>query len=81
MESMFDLLAVALFIAAAGMFFLRFRHEDPPLAPYLLISLACAAGNWLGESGHPAPAIALLIGGAFLLLHIASLPYPDEGRD
>lgn len=78
MESMFDLLSVALFIAAAGMFFLRFRHEDTPLAPYILISLACAAGNWLGNQGSAAPAVALLIAGAFLLLHLASLPYTEE---
>jgi hypothetical protein len=78
METMFDLLSVALFIATAGMFFLRFRHEDPPLAPYILISLACAVGNWLGNDGAYAVAIAVLIAGAFLLLHLASLPYPEE---
>lgn len=80
MESMFDLLSVALFIATAGMFFLRFRHEDPPLGPYVLISLACAAGNWLGNDGHAAIAVGILIAGAFLLLHLASLPYPEEGE-
>lgn len=78
MSSMFDLMSTALFMAAAGMFFLRLRHEDPPLAPYVLIALACAAGNWLGEDGSPAAGVGLLIAGAFLLLHIASQPYPDE---
>jgi hypothetical protein len=79
MDSMFDLLAVALFIATAGMFFLRFRHEDPPLGPYALISFACAVGNWLGNDGQAALAVGVLISGAFLLLHLASLPYPEEG--
>jgi hypothetical protein len=79
--SIFDILSVTLFVAAAGMFFIRFRHEDPPLMPYVLISLACAAGNWLGEEGHAAVAVGILIAGAFLLLHIASLPYPEEGED
>jgi hypothetical protein len=60
------------------MFFLRLRNEDPALAPYVAISLACAAGNWLGNSGSSLMAIALLIAGAFLLLHLASQPYPDE---
>lgn len=78
MDTMFDLLAVALFIACAGMFFLRFRHEDPPLTPYVLISLACAIGNWLGNEGHAAFAVGIMIAGAFLLLHLASLPYPEE---
>lgn len=79
LESLFDFLAVSLFIATAGMFFLRFRHEDPPLAPYLVISLSCAFGNWVGEEISPALGIALLIAGAFLLMHLASLPYPEEG--
>jgi hypothetical protein len=78
METMFDFLAVALFMAAAGLFFLRFRREDPPLSPYVLISLACAVGNWFGNAGNAALAVCLLISGAFLLLHIASLPYPEE---
>jgi hypothetical protein len=81
METMYDLLSVALFIATAAMFFLRFRREDPPLAPYVVISLAAAAGNWLGNEGHTAFAIAILISGSFLLLHLASLPYADEGEE
>ncbi|HRX40181.1 MAG: hypothetical protein R3C54_05240 [Parvularculaceae bacterium] len=81
MESMFDLLAAALFTATVGMFFLRLRHEDPPLSPYILILLASVASNWLGEHHWPAFAIGMLIAGAFLLLHIASLPYPEESDD
>jgi hypothetical protein len=78
MTTMFDLFSMALFIATAGMFFLRLRHEDPPLAPYVAIALACAVGNWLGNEEIAALAVALLISGAFLLLHLASQPYPDE---
>ena len=78
MTTLFDLLSVALFIGAAAMFFLRFKHEDPPLAPYIIISLVCAVSNWLGNHGAGVWAIALLVAGSFLLLHLASLPYPDE---
>lgn len=81
MSTLFDLLSVSLFIATAAMFFLRFRHEDPPLAPYLVISLVCAVGNWLGNNGAGIWAVALLIAASFLLMHIASQPYPDEHRD
>jgi hypothetical protein len=63
------------------MYVLRLRHERPPLAPFLVIFLACAAGVWLGAEGHPAIGVGILIAGAFLLLHIASLPYPEEGED
>ena len=51
METTFDFLAVALFIATAGLFFHRLRHEDPALAPYMLICLVCAVSNWLGNHG------------------------------
>ncbi len=81
MSTLFDLLSVSLFIATAAMFFLRFRHEDPPLAPYLIISLVCAVGNWLGNHGGGVWAVALLIAASFLLMHIASQPYPDENSE
>ena len=81
MSTLFDLLSVALFIGTAAMFFLRFKHEDPPLAPYMVISLVCAVSNWLGNNGAGVWAVALLIAASFLLLHIASLPYPDEQAD
>lgn len=78
METLFDLMSVALFIATAGIFFHRFRSEDPPLAPYMLISLVCAVANWLGNSGGGIGAVLLLIAAAFYLLHIAGSPYAEE---
>jgi hypothetical protein len=81
MATVFDWLAASLFVATAAMYFVRLRHERPPLAPYAVIFLACFAGNWLGDVAHPAVAVGILIAGAFLLLHIASLPYPEEGED
>lgn len=81
MVSIFDILSISLFVATVAMFLVRFRHEDPPFTPYILIALACASGNWVGEEGSPALAVGLLIAGAFLLLHLASLPYPEESGD
>ena len=81
METIFDLLSVCLFIATAGLFFLRFRHEDPPLAPYLVVSLVAAVGNWLGNNGGGMAAIALLVAGAFLTLHLASEPYREDSSE
>jgi len=81
MVSMFDLLATSLFAAAAGMYFLRRRHESPVLLPYLLILLASAAGDWLSDHGLPGLAVGMLIAGAFLLLHIVSLPYAEKGEE
>jgi uncharacterized membrane protein YbjE (DUF340 family) len=80
-ETMFDLMAVLLFIAAASLFFLRFRHENPPLSPYILIALVCAVGNWLGNHGGGAAAFMLLIAASFFLLHLAGEPYRDEPED
>lgn len=78
METIFDILSVTLFIAAAGLFFMRFRHENPPLWPYVLVSLIAATGNWLGNHGGGLAAVALLMGGAFFTLHLASEPYRDQ---
>jgi len=85
--SQFDIYAMALFIASASIFFLRIQHEDPPLFPYLLISVTCAVSNWLGENGSGLIAIGLLTGGSFLLLHVTSQDYlpdplddPDHGN-
>ena len=81
METIFDILSVFLFIATAGLFFLRFRHENPPLAPYLLVALVAAVGNWLGNNGGGLAAVALLIAGSFFTLHLASQPYEEEGEE
>ena len=78
LETLFDLLAMVLFLATTGLFFMRFRHENTPLSPYALITLVCAVGNWLGNHGGGPAAVALLIAGSFLLLHLASLPYEDD---
>lgn len=78
MNSFFDLYSVSLFIAAASIFFLRFRHEDPRLAPYMAISLGCAIANWLGEHGGGLAAISILAASSFLLLHLTSAPYNED---
>jgi len=80
METLYDLMSVALFIATAGIFFYRFRNEDPPLAPYMLISLVCAVSNWLGNNGGGVGAVLLLVAGSFYLLHIAGEPYAEENE-
>ncbi len=81
METLYDMMSVTLFIATAGIFFYRFRNEDPPLAPYMLISLVCAASNWLGNHGGGVGAVLLLIAGSFYLLHIASAPFNEEREE
>lgn len=78
MSSIFDIGAVALFIGAVGLFFYRLKFEDPRLAPYVVIIATCALGNWAGDSGAALPGIALLAAAAFLLMHVASEPFPQE---
>jgi hypothetical protein len=81
METLFDLMAIALFIATAGIFFFRYKHEDPPLAPYMLISLVCAVANWLGNNGGGVGAVLLLIAGSFYLMHVAGEPFAEESEE
>lgn len=80
---MFDLLSALLFTAAAGLYLLRVRHEKPPLAPYLVLCHVSIVGAWLGKNGGGLAAVALLIAGSFLALHLAGMPYredPEESR-
>lgn len=81
MESIFDIIAIGLFIATACIFALRFRHETTSIAPYALVAIVCAVGDWLGNHGGGAAAVGLLIGASFLLLHLASLPYRDDAEE
>ena len=74
---MFNLLAIFLFSATAGLFLLRARHERPTLTPYLVVCHISIVGGWLGNNGGGLAAVALLIAGSFLTLHIASQPYAD----
>jgi hypothetical protein len=80
METLYDLMAATLFVATAGMFFWRLRHETPAVAPYALISIVCAVSNWLGNHGGGIGAALLLIAGSFYLLHIAGEPFAEEGE-
>ncbi len=80
METLYDLMSVSLFIATAGIFFYRFRNENPPLAPYMLISLVCAVSNWIGNNGGGISAVLLLVAGSFYLLHIAGAPFAEESE-
>jgi hypothetical protein len=79
--SIFDLLSVMLFVATAGLYLVRMRHESPPLVPYLVVAAVCAVGAWLGNNGGGVAAVALLIAGAFLTLHLASQPYEEEPEE
>ncbi|GJL92810.1 XrtV sorting system accessory protein [Hyphococcus sp.] len=81
METIFDLMSVLLFIATGGLYLVRFRHEQPALAPYLIVALVCAVGNWLGNNGGGWAAVGMLIAGAFLTLHLASQPYREDAED
>jgi len=81
MDSFFDITSMTLFIATASIFFLRFKYEDPRLAPFTAIALACAASNWMGENNFQLFALCLLISASFLLLHITSQPYVEDQPD
>ena len=78
---MFDLLSSALFAAIVGLFILRRRHEEQRLAPYLTVCLVSVVGGFLGNHGGGLAAVALLIAGAFLTLHLASEPYGDNAEE
>lgn len=64
MQTVFDWVSVAIFIATAGTFFYRTQHEWPPLNRYIGVAIGCMIANELGNLGYFIPAlliIALLI--------------------
>lgn len=60
MQTIFDWVTVAIFIATAGLFFYRTQHESPPLYKYLGLSVGCAIANQLGNMGYQIPSLALI---------------------
>lgn len=79
MSTPFDFLFVALFIAVVSVFLFRLQRENPPLAPYVMICVICAGGNWLGNNSAGAAAVGLLIAGSLWLTQIALRKF--EGGD
>lgn len=65
----------------AALFVARLRHERPALKPYAVVALVAAIGGWFGNHGGGVAAVAFLIAGAFLLLHLASEPYREKPGD
>ncbi len=52
METIFDFLTVAIFIALVGMFIQFSRHADQNIIAYLIPGLGCMAANYLGNEGY-----------------------------
>lgn len=75
MQTVFDWVTVSLFIATAGIYFYRTRHESPPLYKYLGLSVGWAVANQIGNLGYAGAALLLiaLLGGA--LVWLSTRPY------
>jgi hypothetical protein len=74
MQTIFDWASVALFIAAAGMFWFRRRRERPHLGGYIVLSIGCAIANQLGDLGHTIIASVLIAALACALVWMATRP-------
>lgn len=85
MISVFDFFSVSLLVISITIFFYRFVREEPPVTPYLVIALACAIGNWLGEAGQEFAGLTLLVAASFLFLSVFLYPKfrprPRDARD
>ncbi len=77
MQTVFDWITVAIFIATAGTFFYRTQHEWPPLYKYLALSIGCALANRLGNMGGVYMYGALVLIGVLLaaLIWLGTRPY------
>ena len=60
MQTVFDWVTVAIFIATAGTFFYRTQREWPPLHRYLAVAVGCMIANQLGNLGYAVPALLMI---------------------
>lgn len=75
MQTVFDWVTVALFIASAGLFFYRTQFERPKLRWYVALSAGCFAANELSKRDF-VPLALLLIGGVLAgLVWLGTRPY------
>ena len=65
---MIDIYALTLLAVSLTIFLKRFLREEPPVAPYLVIALTCAAATIIGQNGGERGAMVLLIAASFLFL-------------
>jgi hypothetical protein len=75
MNTIYDFVSVAIFIALVGMFLQFSRKEDQDIAAYIWPMLGCAIGNFLGNEldgiAGPISAWAVFIAtGAYIFLRI-----------
>jgi hypothetical protein len=66
--TMVDIYALTLLAISFTIFIKRFLKEEPPVAPYLVIALTCAAATIIGQNGAELGAMVLLIAASFLFL-------------
>ena len=65
MITIFDFFALALMAMAMALFVYRYIKQDPPVYPYLVISVSSLVASWLGNAGGGVPALMMLIAAAF----------------
>jgi len=65
---MVDVYALTLLAISFTIFLKRFLKEEPPVAPYLVIALTCAAATVIGKNGGETGATVLLVAASFLFL-------------
>ena len=75
MQTVFDWVTVAIFIATAGTFFYRTQREWPPLYKYLAVSVGCMIANQVGNLGYVIPALLMIGVLIAALIWLGSRPF------
>jgi hypothetical protein len=78
--AMVDVYALTLLAISFTIFIKRFLREEPPIAPYLVIALTCAAATIIGQNGAERGAMVLLIAASFLFLACLTRQHGAKGR-
>ncbi|MEM9170028.1 MAG: XrtV sorting system accessory protein [Pseudomonadota bacterium] len=74
MVGVVDIWALALMAASTTLFGYRYARANPPVYPYLIISVAALVSNWVGDLGGQEPAVLLLTAASFSFLGCVIAP-------
>lgn len=67
METVFDFLSVAIFVATVGVFFQFNRKVEQNITPYIFVAIGCAFGNYFGNKNFDEVGYLVLGVSAFYL--------------
>jgi hypothetical protein len=78
MKTFYDYITIAGFAGLIVLFLHRSLSEEKindPMWHYMVASVGCAVGNYLGNQGYAIPAVFVIVATAIFIVHVIK-PFP-----